>query len=161
MTDIRPAQREDHPEIVGIWYAGWHDAHAKLVPSAILGFRRIEHFQNWLEASTDEFLVAIREDRVVGFVATNGPELVKLYVARGARGTGTAIALLAYGERRIAVNGFADAVLYCTAGNARAERFYHREGWVLRETPPDALWVPPGNNCTVIAQTHCFHKRLG
>lgn len=160
MGKIRLARQEDHQAIVEIWHAGWHEAHAKLVAPSILSFREIDHFWLWLESSTDEFLVAIRDDAVTGFVATNGAELVKLYVAPSARSTGAAAALLASGEGRIADNGFADAVLYCTAGNARAERFYRREGWILHETRPDTLWVPQGTSCTVLAETHRFGKHL-
>lgn len=160
MGNVRLARQEDFPEIVEIWHAGWHDAHAKLVPPQILNFRRIEHFRLWLESSTGEFLVAIQDNAVTGFVATNGSELVKLYVVPRTRGTGTAAALLASGERRIAENGFADAVLYCTAGNTRAERFYCREGWILRETRPDALWVPQDTNCCILVETHRFGKHV-
>ena len=57
--------------------------------------------------------------------------MVKLYVAANARGTGAAAALLAFGERAIANSGETVAVLYCTAGNTRAQKFYIREGYRL------------------------------
>ncbi len=85
-----------------MWHAGWHAAHAGIVPVEILKFREIGHFWLWLECSVDQFFIATSGTSVVGFVTTNGAELVKLYVASSARGTGTAAALMAFGEQRVA-----------------------------------------------------------
>ncbi|WP_138933014.1 GNAT family N-acetyltransferase [Roseovarius arcticus] len=161
MDNIRPARAEDHSAIIKIWHAGWHDAHAHLVPEPLLKFREIEHFWLWLEGSADQFFVATSGKSIVGFVATNEAELVKLYVASGARGTGIAAALLAFGERNIADSGVTDALLYSTAGNTRAERFYRRNGWVLSETFQDALWLPEKVANMGVVDTHRFNKHLG
>ena len=95
LSRIRPAHPQDDPAIVDIWHDGWHDAHANIVPHGVLEFRTVEYFRLWLKRSPDQFHVALDGD-VVGFVALNGSELIKLYVAAAARGTGTAQALLAY-----------------------------------------------------------------
>jgi len=65
MLSIRPAQPKDHSTIVDIWHAGWHEAHASLVPAGVLEFRTVEYFWVWLENSTDQFYVAL-SDGVVG-----------------------------------------------------------------------------------------------
>lgn len=160
MSTIRQMQRRDHPEVIELWHSGWHEAHATLVPLPILHYRSIQFFRLWLAQSTDRFFVASDGSTVTGFVAVNGHELVKLYVARMARGTGLAGSLLRYGEQEIANMGFTDAELYCTAGNRRAETFYSRQGWKLAETFQDGLWVPRGVDYEVYESTHRFVKRL-
>ncbi len=85
---------------------------------------------------------------------------MKLYVDAKSRGTGTAATLLSFGERRVHDQGMVDSVLFCTAGNARAERFYEREGWTLTETFSDELWLPESAVGVFIADTHRYTKRL-
>ena len=159
MFSIRLARPQDHAAIVDIWHAGWHDAHAKLVPEGILKFRTVECFWTWLGCSKDQFHVAL-DDNVVGFVATKGPEIVKLYVAADAQGTGIATDLLSYAEKQMSDDGISDAVLYCTAGNTRAQSFYLREGWVLSDTFADKLWLPETAIGEFIVDTHRYVKHL-
>jgi ribosomal protein S18 acetylase RimI-like enzyme len=120
MLEIRPAREADQLAIVQLWHQGWHDAHAHLVPTEILAFRTPEHFLLWLKQSTDAFHVAV-DDELLGFVSINGAELVKLYVSPQARGSRTAHDLLSHAERLLAEQGVAQAELFCTAGNVRAE----------------------------------------
>lgn len=159
MVSIRLAQPEDHSAIVNIWHAGWHDAHASIVPEGILEFRTVGCFWTWLKCSTDQFHVAV-DNNVVGFVTTKGPELVKLYVAANARGTGIASALLSHGEEKISDSGIPDAVLFCMAGNTRAQRFYRREGWALSNTFADKLWLPENATGEFVVDTHRYEKHL-
>ena len=53
-----------------------------------------------------------------------------------------------------------DGVLFCTAGNARAERFYEREGWTLTKTFFDELWLPESAVGVFTADTHRYTKLL-
>ena len=160
MTEIaiRPFGDEDRAALIALWHRGWHDAHAALVPPDVLEWRRPEHFALWLDAAGDRFWVAERGG-LLGFVSTGGDELVRLFVDRAARGTGVAARLLAYGEGMIRAAGHGEAVLHCTAGNRRAERFYERHGWTLARTYDDALWLPDGAGPVVA--TGEFRKRLG
>jgi GNAT superfamily N-acetyltransferase len=64
-----------------------------------------------------------------GFCEIEGHEVSQIFVAPGARGGGTAEALLADAERRLAAKGIARGYLYCVPGNLRAARFYARCGW--------------------------------
>jgi ribosomal protein S18 acetylase RimI-like enzyme len=71
-------------------------------------------------------------------------ELYQLYVARQARGTGAAAALIADGEARLAAHGFATAWLACAIGNDRAARFYEKCGWVMAREAVNRLETPAG-----------------
>lgn len=160
MLDIRPAEAADREEIVQLWHQGWHDAHANLVPDDVLPYRSKDHFSLWLEEAEDTFFVAADDIGVVGFVTVKGAEVVKLYVSKRARGTGVAQALLSFAEKRLCEAGIARAMLLCTAGNVRAERFYAREGWDLSHSYEDALWTPETSNERFFVLTHRFEKDL-
>jgi len=89
---------------------------------------------------------------------------VKLYVDSNVRGKSIAAKLLSYGEKKIHNQGtgpIVDAVLFCTAGNVRAQRFYNREGWTLTKTFSDRLWLPESASGEFIVDTHRYSKQLG
>ena len=58
-----------------------------------------------------------------------GDEVEQVYVSEAHRGSGTAALLLAEAERQVAAAGFRQAWLAVVPGNARARRFYERQGW--------------------------------
>ncbi|MFA3920210.1 GNAT family N-acetyltransferase [Ruegeria hyattellae] len=159
MAGIRPLRPDDFEEVIKIWHDGWHNAHANIVPKGALRYRTIECFWSWLHCSSDKLHVAV-DDRVLGFVSTQGSELVKLYVGPNARGSGIATELLSYGETEILKQGIAEAVLFCTAGNTRAQRFYDREGWTLTKTFADRLWLPDGVSGEFVVDTHQYSKQV-
>ena len=66
--------------------------------------------------------------RLVGFVTVQDDEVEQLYVDASLRGSGVAPALLRHGEGVIAVR-HPRAWLAVAVGNARARRFYARQGW--------------------------------
>jgi ribosomal protein S18 acetylase RimI-like enzyme len=158
MFEIIPLQPSHHAPLVEIWHAGWHDAHAHLVPPALLAYRSRDHFVVWLAECTDRIDVAQDAERVLGFVSTNRAELVKLYVAPNARGTGLAASLLAHAETILFQQGHRSIELYCTAGNLRAQRFYQRQSWTLTHTSAAPLWLPAGVAGQYVADTHRFGK---
>jgi GNAT superfamily N-acetyltransferase len=160
MHMIRPAVSGDEEAIVHLWHQGWHDAHAELVPLEVLSYRTKSHFLTWLKEAPDTFYVARSGKDLFGFVSLKGNEVVKLYVGRGARGTGVASALLSFAERTLRQDGVLEAMLLCTAGNARAERFYLRQGWSLIETFDDALWAPTDISQKFVVSTHRYRKKL-
>jgi GNAT superfamily N-acetyltransferase len=160
MTRILPAKPEDSSELIELWHAGWHDAHAHLVPKEISAYRSFVHFRTWFMECGDAFHVARNENELLGFVSINGPEVVKLYVGSAARGTGLAATLLSYAEHELFRHGVTAAELYCTAGNSRAERFYKREGWTLSRTFMDALWLPKGAGGEYLVETLCYREKL-
>ena len=79
-------------------------------------------------------VVAVVDNAVAGFVLVVGDEVEQVYVSVHHRGTGVAAALLVEAERLVAVNGYEHAWLAVVAGNARARRFYERNGWIDTES---------------------------
>jgi GNAT superfamily N-acetyltransferase len=71
-------------------------------------------------------------------------ELYQFYLARQARGTGLAAALIADAEALLAARGVATAWLACAVGNDRAARFYQKSGWTNARTMPNRLETPEG-----------------
>ncbi|WP_433436526.1 N-acetyltransferase family protein [Nonomuraea sp. CA-141351] len=127
---LRPARDEDAQEIARIWHEGWGDGHRGNVPDALAAARTPESFAERAEQRIADTVVATVEDTVAGFVMVVEDEVEQVYVARQHRGTAVATALLAEAERLVAANGHERAWLAVVAGNARARRFYERNGWV-------------------------------
>jgi GNAT superfamily N-acetyltransferase len=131
VTSIRPAVPADMAAVADLWHEGWHDGHAGHVPDGLTAARTLAAFHERTPARVADTAVAVSEaGSVVGFVMVVGDEVEQVFVARAARGTGLAPALLAEAERRVAALGFDGAWLAVVAGNARARRFYEKEGWV-------------------------------
>lgn len=74
--------------------------------------------------------IATVDGAVAGFIMVVEDEVEQVYVARPHRGTGVAAALLARAEEIVADNGHESAWLAVVSGNARARRFYERNGWI-------------------------------
>jgi len=139
---IRPAIPDDSEPLTHLHLDCWDDAYTGLMPQEILDARRtevparIERWRTILEQS-DNTLVAEAPDGLVGFVSS-GPgrdndvdtelEVMALYVRADRWGTGIGYALLevAIGDRA--------AYLWVLEGNARAIRFYERQGFRLDGT---------------------------
>jgi ribosomal protein S18 acetylase RimI-like enzyme len=125
---LRAAVPEDAEAIAAVWHAGWADGHLGHVPEALSAHRTLDDFRRRVPERLPQTMVAIAAGRVVGFVMLHGDEVEQVYVAREARGRGVADALLARAEQQ--VSGRAPvAWLAVAAGNARARRFYERNGW--------------------------------
>ncbi|WP_020672231.1 GNAT family N-acetyltransferase [Amycolatopsis nigrescens] len=129
---LRPATPEDARAVAEIWYPGWCDAHLGNVPDELVVARARESF--WRRAAqrvgdTGDTTVATVGGAVAGFVMVVGDEVEQVYLAARHRGTGLAGVLLAEAERLVAANGHERAWLAVVAGNARARRFYERNGW--------------------------------
>jgi GNAT superfamily N-acetyltransferase len=129
MVELRPATPDDAAAIAAIWSAGWRDGHLGNVPDELVAVRTPESFADRAPRRIADTTVAVLDGRVVGFTMVQGDEVDQVYVAPTARGTGAAAALLRDAERRIATAGHAEAWLAVVPGNARARRFYEREGW--------------------------------
>lgn len=127
--DVRPADSADIALLATIWFDGWQDAHARLVPQELARTRTLESFAARIEADLANTRVAGPEGAPVGFCIVKGDELYQLYVSAQARGSGVAADLLSDGEKRIGAGGARVAWLACTIGNERAARFYEKSGW--------------------------------
>ena len=128
--DIRPATDSDAERIAGIWNDGWADGHLGNVPDELVPFRTPEFFRRRTLVNLPTTLVADLDGVVAGFVVVLDDELDQVYVAPEFRGQGIADAVLRAGERSVAEAGHRDAWLAVVPGNARARRFYERNGWV-------------------------------
>ena len=127
--DVRAAQEEDLDHLARVWYDGWQNAHARIVPAELARLRTFESFR-------DRLAHALRDTRVMGppgnpvaFYILTGAELYQFYVSAPARGSGVAGVLIAEAEARLAEAGVATAWLACAIGNERAARFYEKCRW--------------------------------
>jgi GNAT superfamily N-acetyltransferase len=125
---LRAATPDDVDAIASLWHDGWRDGHLGHVPEAIYQHRRLIEFQKRVPPRIPATTVASLASRVVGFVTVHDDEVEQVYVAENARGRGVATPLLRHAEQRIAAR-FDAAWLAVVAGNARARRFYERNGW--------------------------------
>jgi len=125
---LRAATMNDVEAVAEVWHRAWIDGHAGHVPEALLPHRTLEHFRRRVPPRIPSTTVAAVGSRVVGFVTVRDDEVNQLFVAEAARGTGIATALLRHAEGVIALRAGV-AWLAVADGNARARRFYERQGW--------------------------------
>lgn len=112
-----------------IWQHGWRDGHLGHVPAELVTARTPETFRTRAADRIHDAEVAVVAGTVAGFVMVVGDEVEQVYVASTHRGTGVAARLLARAEQLVAAGGHPEAWLAVAAGNARARRFYERNGW--------------------------------
>jgi GNAT superfamily N-acetyltransferase len=108
----------------------------------------VERFGGYISDPRREVLVAVRDDRIVGYTmlvlgepadpdvaaavsARPTVELSKFYLLDGEHGTGVAPALMAETLEFAAARGAAGAWLGVNQENGRANRFYEKHGFVV------------------------------
>ncbi|MFD8303179.1 GNAT family N-acetyltransferase [Streptomyces sp. NPDC059690] len=158
ITVLRPATPADVPALAAIWRVGWRDGHLGHVPDELVAVRTPESFAARAAERVADTVVATRGSAVVGFVVVVGDEVEQLYVAAEHRGAGVAGALLERAEEVVRRGGHRRAWLAVVAGNARARRFYERQGWA-DEGPFD--YAAEGPDGLVAVPCHRYAKRLG
>lgn len=127
---LRPATDGDVEAIAQIWDRGWHDGHDGHVPDELTAVRTPESFRERAADRVAQTTVATVADEIAGFVVVHDAELEQVFVHRDHRGTGVAKELVDEGLRLVREAGHDQAWLAAAAGNARARRFYEREGWI-------------------------------
>lgn len=127
--DVRAADETEIDHLAELWYDGWHDAHAQIVPAELTRLRTLESFRHRLQAALPNVRVAGPSGSPVGFCIVKDAELYQLFVSAQARGSGIAAALVADAEARLSESGVETAWLACAIGNERAARFYEKCGW--------------------------------
>jgi ribosomal protein S18 acetylase RimI-like enzyme len=154
---LRPARPEDAPAVAEIWRIGWRDAHLGNVPDELLAARTDASFDTRAGERTGDTAVATVDGTVAGFVMVVDDEVEQVYVATAHRGTAVAAMLLAEAERLVQAGGHERAWLAVVAGNARARRFYERNGWV-----DEGLFDhrPEGPDGPIHVPAHRYVKRL-
>lgn len=127
--EIRNAETSEIDALARLWYDGWQDAHAAILPAELKRLRTLESFAERLEKLLDDVRVAGAVGEPLGFCITKEDELYQLYVSAEARGKGVAADLITDAESKLATNGVEVAWLACAIGNDRAARFYEKNGW--------------------------------
>jgi GNAT superfamily N-acetyltransferase len=144
MDAVRPAHATEIERLARIWYDGWQDAHAAIVPAALARLRTLESFRDRLRARLDRVRVVGPVGEPVGFCMLKEDELYQLFVSAPARGSGVAAALIADAEARLGDQGVTTTWLACAIGNLRAARFYEKSGWRRAGTMVDPLETSQG-----------------
>jgi GNAT superfamily N-acetyltransferase len=126
---VRNAEHTELDALAQIWYDGWHESHASIVPAALTRLRTFENFRSRLEAAIRDVRVAGPPEEPVGFCLIKGDEIYQLFVSAESRGSGVAAALIGDAESVLLESGVRRAWLACAIGNERAARFYEKSGW--------------------------------
>jgi ribosomal protein S18 acetylase RimI-like enzyme len=144
--DVRPAEADDIDHLARVWWEGWHEAHAAIVPAELTRIRTLESFRPRLREALPDVRVVGPAGAPVGFSIIKGAELYQLFVSAPSRGTGVAAELMTDAEARLAASGVDTAFLACAIGNERAARFYEKRGWRRVGTMINRLEVPGGEH---------------
>lgn len=153
---LRPATGADVEAIASVWHAGWPDGHLGHVPDELVNHRRTLGDFVRLATSRITTTTVAANGGVVGFVTVHDDEVEQVYVAKSARGSGIAAVLLSHAEVTIAQR-FDMAWLAVVSGNARARRFYARQGW--RDAGPFDYYAEIDGG-TFAVPCHRYEKQL-
>ncbi|MET0593612.1 MAG: GNAT family N-acetyltransferase [Polyangiaceae bacterium] len=126
---VRNAEVSEIDVLARLWFDGWQDAHAAILPTQLRRLRTLESFRERLAAALPRIRVVGPKGAPAGFSMIKDDELYQLYVAASARGSGIAKALISEVETRLASDGLPLVWLACAIGNERAARFYEKCGW--------------------------------
>jgi GNAT superfamily N-acetyltransferase len=142
---VRSAESDEIDHLAQVWFDGWHDSHAQLVPAELTRLRTRENFRDRLQAALPSIRVVGARGAPMGFCIVRDDELYQLFVSAESRGSGVAAALIADAEARLAANGVRTAWLACAIGNNRAARFYEKCGWRRAGTMVNQAETAQGN----------------
>ena len=144
VSNIRDAKVSEIAQLAKLWFDGWQDAHARIVPAELARLRTFQSFEQRLRAASSGVRVAEVAGALVGFYFPKGTELYQFYVSSNARGSGIAAVLMADAEARLRDRDVHTAWLACAIGNERAAGFYEKCGWLRTGTVTDHVEVPGG-----------------
>ena len=117
-VSLRPLRWEDRDALVDLWVAAWRDTMPEIDFEARRGW-----IVAFLTDPTHATTMALVGGRAVGFISMEGRYLHQLVVAPAAKGRGIATRLLDAAKADGALT------LDVNQANARAVRFYEREGF--------------------------------
>jgi GNAT superfamily N-acetyltransferase len=134
---------------VRAWQQGFKD----LLPAAYLATldpadRAKRYTFGITDGTRPQTIVAVADDAIRGFVTIGMHEgealLHALYVDPDTWGTGLGRALIAEAKKDLRTFGKPSAILWSMVGNARADRFYLADGWVVEGEPRvEDVWGTP------------------
>ena len=122
----RPAAPSETDALARLWYDGWQDAHATILPPALARARTRQSFAERMAAALADVRVIGPQGAPLGFAMLKGDELCQFYVASEARGAGIAGALMADAEAQLSARGVETVWLACAIGNEKS-------GWYLAQ----------------------------
>lgn len=131
--DLRQPTQTHIDALADIWFTGWHQAHAGLLPDELVQARTLESFAERCRLELSDIRTAVLAEDVCGFFMVKDDELAQIFVRSQVRGTGIAAGLLENAERQMRSAGIEMAWLDCVIGNERAARFYEKHGWQRRK----------------------------
>lgn len=138
---IRPAAAEDAPAIAEVHVASWRWAYRGMIgDDALRALSVSDREAMWRDViPRGNVVVAVKADRVVGFVAYGMPdrqepsgnagEVFAIYLLEAVVGRGIGRTLLTHATEELRSRGSDRAVLWVLEGNERARRFYEAAGW--------------------------------
>lgn len=139
--EIRPLRETDSRlEVSRIYEESWKAAYRGIVPQAYLDGIPAGRWAEALDRAGWDTLVLTEGERLIGtssVCASRWPdwpdfgEVVSLYLLPESMGKGYGKALLAAAVKRLAEQGFQDALLWVLEENRRARHFYERAGFTL------------------------------
>jgi GNAT superfamily N-acetyltransferase len=146
---VRPATRADAEAMARTHWLSANTAYGRNDPLE----RRLAAARRILEEGDTRPFVAETDGDVIGVLTVGEDELYAIYVHPDYWGTGVGQALLDRAEHELAKTCDV-AGLTCMVGNARARRFYERNGWEPGETLVEPHF---GGEPTEVCR---YHKRL-
>jgi hypothetical protein len=78
--NVRSAERREIGALARLWYRGWQDAHAAILPAVLARDRTLESLAQRLEAALGDVRVIGPAGAPLGFCMLKGNELYQLYV---------------------------------------------------------------------------------
>jgi ribosomal protein S18 acetylase RimI-like enzyme len=144
---LRRAHQGDARGIARVHVETWRAAYSDLIPNAYLDALSVDQREEWwakelnlLPADRHPWVAETREG-IVGFAvvgaardedaAVSVGEVYAIYVLPECWERGVGRTLLSHAERDLIEHGYAEAVLWVLADNARARSFYELLGWRL------------------------------
>ena len=140
--DVRAADHAEIDHLAKLWYDGWQDAHARIMPAELARYRTLESFRHRLEAALPTVRVSGLSGQPTGFCMVKDDELYQLYVAASVRGSGVAAALLADALERTRQSEIASYALVVDAKDEEAAAVYRYHGFIALADARRILFLP-------------------
>ena len=144
MIEVRPAVPDDAMAVARVHVRAWQVGYDGLMPAAYLASLRPEDRAaryTFGRADGPRTVVGVRDGVIAGFATTRDNELMALNVDPDAWRAGVGQALIRAARATLAATGAHEGRLWMLVGNARAERFYTRDGWRVTDvTRTETVW---------------------
>ena len=142
---VRLAEIGDARAIAEVHVASWRAAYRGIVPDRVLDGLTVDErearWQDRLGDGSSLILVAVQDERIVGFCAASGAEIGALYVDPALWRRGAGSALLAETLAQLRRRGVRAVELWVFRDNQAAVAFYERQGFALDGTEQRHQWA--------------------